>query len=67
MKKKAKFELVIKEEKEIDGEKCYGGFVGVNGQPFCFWNLPIDGVRRHFLQTAEFCLKEMEVEVKRGV
>jgi len=64
MKRKAKFELVIKEEKVIDGEKRYGGHVGVNGQPFRFWNLPIEGVRQHFLQTAEFCLKEMEGKEK---
>ena len=60
MKRKTKFELLIKEEKEIDGEKCQSGYVAVNGQPFRFWNLPMDGVRGHFLRTAEFCLKEME-------
>lgn len=60
MKRKTKFELVIEKEREIEGEKRHSGYVGVNGQPFRFWNLPIEGVRRHFLNTTEFCLKEME-------
>ena len=62
-KRKTKFELVINEEKEIDGKKCYSGHVSVNGQPFRFWNLPMDLVMQHFLSTAEFCLKEMEGEL----
>ena len=63
MKRKVKFELVIEKEKEIDGKKCYSGHVSVNGQPFRFWNLPMDLVRGHFLRTAEFCLKELEAEL----
>ena len=64
-KRKVKFEIVINEEREIEGKKSQSGFVSVNGQPFRFWNLPIDGVRQHFLNTAEFCLKELEAEEKR--
>lgn len=46
MKRKIRIELVYSKKKEpnIHGNKCYDGYVSLNGQRFRFWNLPWESV-----------------------